>query len=492
MDGNLLSVGKMASKGFVVHFTDVGCDIVNSSGCVVVVGDRFGALYKLKSVEQAMQSVGDCHTKMCHHLWHRRFGHRDANAVNKVIKEKLGSGMIVTKCRRDEVYETCLEGKLARKPFPSVVERKAKQILDLVHTDLCGPFNTATPSGNRYFLSLIDDYSRFTVIYLLKEKSEAKEKVKEFVHFCKNYFGRKPKVIRADGGGEYVNKDLCNFYAKEGIVAQFTTAYSPQSNGVAERKNRSLQEMASCMLIDAGMEKKYWGEAIRTAAFLQNRLPSRVIEGTPYEKFYGSKPKLDRLRVFGCDAYVHIPDVKRRKLDPRSRKLTFVGYAEDRKGYRFLDRATDTITVSRDATFIEWKNGSTQIEIIHTRNDSKREPQRKHGLPEAEVSSDDEYSDANVDGDFQGLDDAAVQEEQVNENSKKQLPYRKTRNIMPTKLKDYVVGIAMCAAEESTDNREVKKQVNDGVTVTKPGIPKTVLDAVMENHEGTGRFKKKW
>lgn len=471
LDGSLLSVGKMTGKGFSVRFSKTGCEIVNGSDSVIAVGERASGLYKLKVVEHAKQSVGDCHTQLCRHLWHRRFGHRDTDAVNKVIKDKLGSGMRVTDCGREEVCETCLAGKMARKPFPSVVDRKAKQILDIIHTDLCGPFSTATPSGNRYFLSLIDDYSRFVVIYLLKEKSEAKEKVKDFVYFCQNYFGRKPKVIRADGGGEYVNNDLNNFYAKEGIVPQFTTAYSPQSNGVAERRNRSLQEMASCMLLDAGMEKKYWGEAIRTAAYLQNRLPSRVIEGTPYERWYGTKPALDGLRVFGCDAYVHIPEVKRRKLDPKSRKLTFVGYAEDRKGYRFLDRTTDSITVSRDATFIEWNNGCSQIEITPTRTNggsSRNHQLKQNNTEDNEIS--DINSSTNSSEYFDGVDDTTIQEERDDDNSRKLWPKRKTRGNLPTKLTDYVVGIAVSAAEEPGPSRATSTEVKTTEIALKAGV----------------------
>ncbi|XP_062557420.1 uncharacterized protein LOC134222293 [Armigeres subalbatus] len=176
------------------------------------------------------------------------------------------------------------------------------------------------------------------------KSSEAASKIKEYVRMVQNVFGRKPLVIRSDGGGEFVNRELQEFYESEGIKAQFTTPYSPQQNGVAERKNRSLQEMANCLLADANMTKLYWGEAVMTAAYLQNRLPSRVIVGTPYELWTGRKSNIGHYRVFGCEAYVHIPDVKRAKLDQKAIKLRFVGYSEDHKGYRFLDQSTNRIT----------------------------------------------------------------------------------------------------------------------------------------------------
>lgn len=156
------------------------------------------------------------------------------------------------------------------------------------------------------------------------------------------------------------HRELRQFYEDEGIKAQFTTPYTPEQNGVAERKNRSLQEMAVCMLADADMEKLYWEEAIMTATYLQNKIPSRVVSKTPYELWTNHKPNISHLKVFGCEAYVQIPAAKRFKLDQKSVKLTFVGYSEKHKGYRFVDRSTNYVTINRDARFIELGDGSDQ------------------------------------------------------------------------------------------------------------------------------------
>ena len=154
-----------------------------------------------------------------------------------------------------------------------------------------------------------------------------------------------------------------SFYKSEGIQPQFTTAYSPQSNGMVELKNKSLTEMATCMLNDVGLDKKYWGEAMYTATYLQNRIPSRSIPRTPFELWWGRKPDLKHLRVYGSEAYVHVPNVKRGKLDSKARKLVFVGYAIEQKAYRFVDLETGKITISRDARFIEFGNGTTIVEL---------------------------------------------------------------------------------------------------------------------------------
>ncbi|XP_065074991.1 facilitated trehalose transporter Tret1-2 homolog [Ochlerotatus camptorhynchus] len=195
------------------------------------------------------------------HQRDRRLGHRDWAAAERIGKEQLATGM---------------QGKASRTPFPEETERKSLQVLDIVYTDLCGPMKTVAPSGNRYVMHIIDDYSRFTVTYLLQHKSEATQNIVDYVRWAENNFGRKPRVVRSDGGGEFDNKRLRKFYLEEGITPQYTTAYSPQSNGVAERKNRLITEMATCMFFDSGLEKRYWGKAVLTATYLQNRLPSRL------------------------------------------------------------------------------------------------------------------------------------------------------------------------------------------------------------------------
>lgn len=221
-----------------------------------------GGLFALKTVEFAKLSKESHHLKNCQHIWHKRFGHRDLAVLDQLKAGNLVDGFTVQDCKLRQVCESCLEGKLPRRPFPLVSNSRASRILDLIHTDVCGPISDVTPGGNRYLMTLIDDFSRYTVVCLLQKKSDVARCIKRYVAHVKTRFGRAPCVIRSDGGGEYVNDELRSFYEAEGIQAQYTAAYSPQQNGVAERKNRTLQEMATCMLLDANMPKKYWGEAV--------------------------------------------------------------------------------------------------------------------------------------------------------------------------------------------------------------------------------------
>lgn len=455
LDGGLISVSQLAAKGFVVKFGVTVCEIQNAEGEIVVVGDKVCNLYRLRIHESSLK-VGGEHHERCQHTWHRRLGHRDPDVLRRIAAEDLVSGFTLHDCGARIVCECCLKGKFSRKPFPPVTTRKTSQPLELIHTDLCGPMENATPSGNRYLMTLIDDFSRYTTVYLLKKKSEASSKIQQFVRSVQNSFGRKPLVIRSDGGGEYVSRELREFYEAEGIKAQYTTPYSPQQNGVAERRNRYLQEMAICMLTDAGLEKLYWGEAVMTAAYLQNRLPSRVVAKTPFELWTGRKPKFDHIRVFGCDAYVHVPDVKRSKLDEKSIKLTFVGYSEEHKGYRFLDRLTNRVIVSRDARFIELGNGSEHMdnrksEIVPEQMDDSIEITFNSSKIDSVAAEFDNSSSESAGWDSAEDDD---HQEQAQIEPVRQREQRRTRSVLPSRYDDFVVGIAEFSSTEPKDYRK--------------------------------------
>jgi len=204
---------------------------------IIARADNNGNLFRLKTTEiEASAKVAKGGT--CIHLWHRRLGHRDLKTIKRLIKEELVTGIKVTVCFDETVCEHCIKGKLAQTKFPES-KRRAKESVRLIHSDLCGPMQTATPTGNKYFLTLIDDYSRFTVIRLLKTKDEVPSVIKEYIAEMSVRFGRKSIALRTDNGREYVTSELTNFLKKEGIQHQLTMPYTLQQNDVAERKNRT-------------------------------------------------------------------------------------------------------------------------------------------------------------------------------------------------------------------------------------------------------------
>ena len=192
--------------------------------------------------------------------------------------------------------------------------------------------------------------------------------------------GRKVKTIRTDNGGEYTSTRFEEYLKSEGIRHERTIPKTPEQNGVAERMNRTLVETVRSMLMDAKLPHKFWGEALSTAVYLRNRSPTRTVEGnTPFEAWTGKNPTVCHLRVFGCDAYAHIPKDERGKLDPKAKKCIFVGYGEVTKGYRLYDPVCGKIIFSRNMVFNEGNDGGLGVE-------GARE------CVELELSSDDDTS----------------------------------------------------------------------------------------------------
>ena len=272
-----------------------------------------------------------------------------------------------------------------RKPFKPVGEIRSTKKLQLVHSDVCGPMHTESIGGKKYFVTFIDDYSRCCDVYFLRHKSEALEKFKQFEAEITNVSGEKIKALCTDNGGEYLSKDFKAYLKSQGTYVhhELTVSYSPEQNGVAERMNRTLMESARAMITHAGLPNRYWAEAVATAAYIRNRAPTAAIKSgaTPYERWYGRKPKVSHLKVFGCTAYAHVLDAERRKLDKKAVKLYFVGYRQNSKGYRLFDEDGKKIVVKRDVTFYETDLAIKEIEteLITQKETMVVDPNLKEG-----------------------------------------------------------------------------------------------------------------
>ncbi|MCO5581806.1 hypothetical protein L7F22_035695 [Adiantum nelumboides] len=252
------------------------------------------------------------------------------------------------------VCEPCQLGKQHRVAFPKQASTRASAPLALVHTDLCGPMSTSSLSGLCYMLVLVDDFSRYTWVSFLKLKSEAFGSIRDWKAMVEKEKDLKVKSIRSDRGGEFLSENFARWCKSEGIRRQLTTPYTPSQNGVVERKNRTIMEMARAMLAHASLPRSYWAEACNTAVYIQNRSPTHALQDmTPFQAYYGCKPTVSHFRVFGCSAFVHIPKEKRQKVDFKSRKLLFLGYSTESDAYRLYDPDTRTTTVSRDVVFDE-------------------------------------------------------------------------------------------------------------------------------------------
>ena len=174
--------------------------------------------------------------------------------------------------------------------------------------------------------------------------------------------GKTLKALRSDNRGEYTSLEFESYLKEEGIVHQLTIPKSPQQNGVAERLNRTVMNMVRSMLAVYKMPQRFWAEALNTAVYLRNRSPTTAVEGkTPFESLTGKKPKVGHLRIFGCAAYRHVMDDERRKLDTKTEKCVFLGYSENRKGYRLFDTRRQKVIHSRDVVFDETFSGLKDV-----------------------------------------------------------------------------------------------------------------------------------
>ena len=287
-------------------------------------------------------------------LWHARFGHVNYGSLLLLQQHNMVQDMSFLEMPPKHVCEGCVLGKMQRFAFPKDGSARATQKLQLIHSDLCGPMRTPSIGSSLYFVTFIDDFSRFCWVYPLKEKSGVFAVFQHFVSMVENQTGYKVQSLRTDRGGEYMSNAFKDFLAHKGIKHQCTMPYTPQQNGVAERKNRSLMEMARCMLKAKGLPHKLWMEAVACATHVLNRCPTKVLKTiTPFEVWHDRKPSVDYMRVFGCLAYAHVPQQLRGKLDDKAIKCIFVGYSARSKGYRLFNPVLQKVFESQDVIFVE-------------------------------------------------------------------------------------------------------------------------------------------
>jgi len=356
---NIISVAKLSANGLKVAFAKDLCVIYNQSGRLIAKANKQRGMFVLNlMIEKPSESVfvtGESESNSKLDLWHRRLGHLHAGMIKQMLPdEKFDKSTI--DCM------SCIQGKLARAPFGRS-ESKTKDVFDLVHTDVCGPFDVSSVSGHRYFVTFIDDFSRFCFIYLIKLKSEVFEKFKEFSAMVSNVYGKRVKILRSDNGGEYCSLEFKEYMRARGIQHQTTVAYTPQQNGLAERMNRTLLDAVRSMLMGAGLHRRYWGYAVLCAAYLRNRCwNAHLKKKSPFEKMHGEKPKLMALRVFGCICFAQVPDEKRNKLDARAVKCLFLGYSTTSKAFIVQQLDNKRVYTSRDVKFFE----NTFLEKVET------------------------------------------------------------------------------------------------------------------------------
>ncbi|XP_019086343.1 PREDICTED: uncharacterized protein LOC109126896 [Camelina sativa] len=296
------------------------------------------------------------------HLWHQRLGYPSHDKL-KLLTGILPSSDLrhVTPC------DVCLLAKQKRLPYISN-NHLSPFPFDLVHLDIWGPFSIESVEGFRYFLTIVDDCTRATWVYLLRNKSDVTSIFPAFIQYVFTQYKKKIKKIRTDNAPELASTDLVKTH---GMIHQFSCAYTPQQNSIVERKHQHLLNVTRALFFQSHVPLAYWTDCLLTAVFLINITPSPLmLNRTPYELLNVKKPDYTFLRTFGCLCYVSTNSKDRHKFSSRADKCVFLGYSFGYKGYKVLHLDSNVVSISRNFVFHE-----TIFPFVETRlNTSVHDP----------------------------------------------------------------------------------------------------------------------
>ncbi|GJY34784.1 putative ribonuclease H-like domain-containing protein [Tanacetum coccineum] len=289
-------------------------------------------------------------------LWHRRLGHVNFKTINKLVKDNLVRGLPSKRFENDQTCVACLKGKQHKASCKSKVQNSITQPLFMLHMDLFGPTFVSSLMNKKYCLVVTDDYSRFTWVFFLASKDETSGILKNFITEIENLVDKKVKIIRCDNGTEFKNRVMNEFCEQKGIKREYSVARTPQQNGVAERRNKTLIEAARTMLADSKLPTTFWAEAVNTACYVQNRvIIVKPHNKTPYELFRGRTPALSFMRPFGCHVSILNTLDHLGKFDGKSDDGFFVGYSLTSKAFRVYNIRTRKVEENLHIRFLEDK-----------------------------------------------------------------------------------------------------------------------------------------
>ena len=363
---NLFSVRKVAMMGGEVRFKGNNAYVI-MNGDTIAIGHRVGYLYYLEF--KRVEIVANVADGSAGELWHRRLGHLHISGVKKLINDKLAVGVKESVTADTLVCEPCVMGKATRKPFNGS-RPPTTRALERVHSDVAGPMDVPSFDGHQYYVTFIDDFTHLTVTYLISSKGEVFNRFQQYHKMASAHFNSKMVCLRSDGGGEYMSNQFSEYLKNNGIQHEVNAPYNPEQNGVAERMNCTLKDKATAMLADSRLPKQFWGEAVMAATYLLNRSPTVALgKTTPFEKWFGRKPDISNLRIFGCLAYALTPKQKRKAFDMKTSSSTMVGY--DTNGYRLYDHQQQKVIVARNVNFNERSLGA-QLVASSTKNSAEK------------------------------------------------------------------------------------------------------------------------
>ncbi|GJS95644.1 retrovirus-related pol polyprotein from transposon TNT 1-94 [Tanacetum coccineum] len=360
--------------------------IFNSNKEVVMIAPRVRDVYVLDMTSSAQESCFfDKASKNLNWLWHKRLAHLNFKTINKLEKQNLVVGLPSLVYSKDRPCSSCEKGKHHRASFKTKQTFSIKKCLHLLYMDLCRPVTPRSTNHEKYTLVIVDEYSRYTWVYFLKKKSQAPETIMSFIKRVENQNDIKVKQLRTNNGTEFRNSIIVNFCNEKGISQNFFSPYTPEQNGVGERKNRTLIEVVRTMLSGSVFSKQYWTEAVTTACYTQNR--STIVKRhlkTFYEIFCKRIPNISFLHVFGCPVYIHNHKDHLGNFDDKANDGYLLGYSLVSKAFRVFNTRRQQTKETYHITFDERTDA---IKILKTFKDTSAQNTIPIPTPPLPISS---------------------------------------------------------------------------------------------------------
>ncbi|KAI3665330.1 hypothetical protein L6452_43954 [Arctium lappa] len=360
---NLLSISQLCDKDYEVRFTKKACSVVNEKGKLALSGYRRENVYVIdmdSTITDNLCFLSKASSDV-NWLWHKRLSHLNFKTLNSLSSKELVSGLPQHSYAKESLCSACEKGKQTKASFKSKQVSSVTSPLQLLHMDLFGPVNIQSIAGKKYTLVIVDEYSRYTWVIFLRCKSDTPEELISFVKKMEVLNNLTVRSIRSDHGTEFKNSSLNNFFEDKGISHNFSSVRTPQQNGVAERRNRTIIEAARSMLSDSHLPTQFWAEAVNTACFTQNRsLIIKRFGKTAYELFVGRKPSISFLHIFGCQCFILNNRDQLGKFDPKADDGIFLGYSSISKAYRVFNKRRQTVEETIHVTFDETRSANSK------------------------------------------------------------------------------------------------------------------------------------
>ncbi|GJU39878.1 putative ribonuclease H-like domain-containing protein [Tanacetum coccineum] len=364
---NLFSVSQICDTKNKVLFTDKECLVLSKE-------------FQLPENSQVVLRVPRRHNLYCFNLsdiqperdvtcllakasldestkWHRRMAHVNFKNMNKLAKYGLVNGLPSKLFTNEHNCVACNKGKQHKASYKAITAVSTiSEPLQLLHMDLFGPTSIRSIDHKYYSLVVTDDFSRFTWVFFLVTKDETYGILKDFITFIENQLTKRVKAIRCDNGTEFKNSKLIELCGLKGIKRDYSNARTPQQNGVAERKNRTLIEAARTMLADSKLPTMFWTEAVSTACYVLNRvLVTKPHNKTPYELVSGKVPNISHFKPFGCHVTILNTSDHLGKFEGKADEGFIVGYAAHSKAYRVYNLSSKKIEETLNLRYLEDK-----------------------------------------------------------------------------------------------------------------------------------------